>query len=464
MIAPLAPGRPQLLFSRRLFPLFVVVCAGAFNDNMLRQALIISIVYGAVTAGAFRDPADAIPAIGALFSLATLLCTSAAGQVAEKAETASLLRKIKLCEIVLLAITAVGFAIGSGGVLMAVFVAYSVQIAFFNPARISALPKYLSAEELVRANAYCSAGMFVSIVAGLMLGGILAARTDGSTVVSLALLAVAGIAFCAALALPRAPAEAPDLSIDWNPVGQTVRILTLALTEPGVRHPLFGVAFFYFVSTGTTILVPLYAIENLGADGAAATAIMGLFAAGAGIGAILASTISRRRSGLGFSFFGVLTAGAASLAVFALTGAVARTGQSATVAELVSHPAGVALLCGFFLCSGAMGLYLVPLQAASQRRAPIGKRARILAAGNILSALCAMAGALGVFAITNTRASPAEGLLALSVLQMGIGAYMAKRWFSLPNARYDEMLSPPAAEEPFASAPAQNSLETPFRR
>ncbi|MEQ8178309.1 MAG: MFS transporter [Amphiplicatus sp.] len=437
-----------LFATRRFLPLWLAVCESAFTDNMLRQALIIAIVYGAVSSGFFKDPTDAIPVIGALFSAAILICTSAAGQVAEKFETRMLLRRIKFVEIALMLAAAIGFALQSGMLLMIVFIGFSAQVAFFNPVRIVALPKYLHPEELVRGNAYCSAGLFVSVVLGLYLGGVLIDTPMGPQIVSIILVAAAAAALAAVLALPEAPADAPNLRIDWNPVGQTGRILRFAFCEAGVWRPLAGVAFFYVVSTVTTILVPLYAIEELGADGAAATAIMGVFAIGAGFGAIAAALISKRRSGLGFSFLGVVGAGVMTASVYFLTERVAATGASATISELVSHGPGVMLLAGFFFCSGFMGLYLVPLQAAAQRRAPAGKRARILAAGNILNAICAMVGSLCVLAITNTQLSPADGLLMLATMQFAVGVYMAKRFFALPRGFHDDMLLARGQPEP----------------
>lgn len=447
-----APSSP-LFLSRRFFPLWFAVCASSFTDSMLRQALIIAFVYGAVSSGVFTDPTDAIPVMGALFSIAVLSFTSAAGQVAEKFETGMLLRRIKLAEVGLMAAAAVGFALKSGMLLMAVFIAFSVQVAFFNPVRLAALPKYLRPEELIGGNAYCSAGLFVSVVLGLVLGGVLVALPSGPLIVASCLFAAALSAFVVALAAPAAPADAPKLKIDWNPVGQTARILALAFREAGVWRPLLGVSFFYVVSTMTTIIVPLYAIEELGADSKTATSIMGVFAVGAGLGAIAAALISKRRSGFGFSFAGVLAASALTGGVYWLTGVVAASGQSATLPQLVSHAPGFLLLAGFALSSACMGLFLVPLQAAAQRRAPIGKRARILAAGNILNALAGVFGSLCALVITNTPLSPADGLLMLSAMQLAVGLYMGMRWLALPAGCYDHMLRPGAERAASPQAP-----------
>ncbi|HXI86734.1 MAG TPA: MFS transporter [Parvularculaceae bacterium] len=446
--------KAPLFFERRFLPLWAAFSLSAFNDNVLRQALIIGIGYGAIPIAGFNDPKNAIPFVGGLFSAATLACTSIAGQVAEKYETAMLIRRLKFAEFILMALAALGFLLDNGLFLATVFVAMSAQLAFFSPVRVAALPKYLYADELIRGNAYCNAGMFIAVVAGLVLGGILMPLPLGWVAISAILLSAAATSGLGVLAQPPAPPDAPQLKIDWNPFGQTIRIMAFAFAEPGVWRPLAGVAVFYVVSTLTTILVPLYAIEELGANGAAATTIMGIFAVGAGFGAIVSATLSKRRSGLGFSCLGIGAAGAMTFGLYWLTSTVAATGASATVGQLLGHAPGRLLLAGFFLSSAFTGLYLVPLQAAAQRRAPSATRARIMAAGNLLNALCSMFGSLCVLIITATPLRPATGFLIISVTEFGVALYMIARWFALPQGAYDDSLAAGARERAISeSAP-----------
>jgi MFS family permease len=427
-------------FKRRFFPIWLAFSLAGFNDNMLRQSLIIAIGYGAVRTG-FAAPDDAIPIVGALFAVASLSLTSIAGQVAEKFETSLLLRRIKLAELALLGVVAAGFASKSGLLLMAAFVAYSAQAAFFSPARTAALPKYLKPEELVRANAYCNAGMFVCVVFGLFLGGVLVNLPGGGLIVSGLLIVSALAAWLGVRAAPLSAGEAPDLRINWNPIRQSAAIIAFAFAEPGVWRPLVGVAMFFAFTTMTGILMPLLAIEELGANGATATTLMGLSAIGASCGAVIAASLTKRRTGLSLSCIGMAVASLASTSAFALTAAVHATGQSETVLALASHWPGRALLAAFFVSSACIGVYLAPLQAAAQRRAPAAKRARTLAAGNLMSAGAAMLGSLSILAITKSPLRPADGLLVLAALQATIAAYMLFRWFAMPRGLYDGMLA-----------------------
>ena len=427
-----------IIFQRRFWPMWSAFTLGAFADNMLRQALLIGVPFGAIALPGL-SPEIGVPIIGALFALAMLTFSSIAGQVADKNETAIMLRRTKFIEVCIMATAALGFLLNSGHLLILALFAMGAQSAFFSPVRIGAMPKYFKPEELIRANALFSAGLFVFILTGITLGGMLVVQSAGRT-------KVAGFLFFAALAgwlfsrkAPPAAATAPDLSLDWNIFRQGAKVFQFALNARGVIRPMLGFGLFYYISTLVTVLVTVYAPQSLGADSSVTNSIMALFTFGAGIGAVSASALAKGRSGLGFSTVGVAAAGCVSVLIFSLTAPVAAAGPH-TLASFFSAPAGVALAACFVVCAGCMGLYIVPLQAAMQRRAPAAQRARIMAASNMLNALAAMMGSLSVLVVTTTSIAPETALLAVAVIQLAIALYMFRRKRMVEPGLFDEML------------------------
>ncbi|GAB4527758.1 MAG: hypothetical protein Kow00133_16660 [Amphiplicatus sp.] len=449
--------KAPLFFQRRFLPMWTALCLGAFADNMLRQALIIGIAFGAVPVGGFSRPDDAIPVVGSLFAVAVLVFSSISGQVAERCETAMLFRRLKFIEVALMAGAAVGFFLNSGWLLVGVLFAMGAQSAFFSPARVGAMPKYLYTNELVRGNGFCNAGLYVSILTGLFMGGLLIAEPGGGIKVGGVLFAASLLGWLAVLFAPPAAADAPDLKLDWNPLRQSGRIFGYAFSAAGVARPLLGVALFYFISTLVTVLAPLYARGPLGADEAVATAIMGLFAVGVGAGALAASSLAKRRSGLGFSALGVCLAGACSLLVYALTLALPPAEAPRGFDLFLDSPQGLALGAVLIVSAIAMGLYVVPLQAAMQRRAPSERRSRIMAAGNMANAVAAICGSLSVLFVTGGALAPHQAFLAVAFLQAAVAAYMLRRRGRVREGLYDEMLadgSAIAVARPAGAAPA----------
>lgn len=432
-----------LFFQRRFYPMWATLAFGAFTDNMMRQALIIGVAFGWIGGGAVDE--NAVPVIGSILAVAILLFSAIGGQLAEKYETARMFRRTKLLEAAIVVFAAIGFALDSAPMLIAALFALGAQSALFSPVRIGAMPKYLRPDELVRGNGLCNAGLYVAILLGLFLGGLLIARDGGGLIVA-AVMGFSSLAgYAAALRAPHAPAGAPDLKLDFNPFVQTMRMLGLAFAAPGVGRPLLGAALFYYATTLLTVLTPLFAKSVLNANESVATAIMGLFALGAGGGAVTAALLSKGTTGLGFSTLGMSLAACASVVVFVVTGALPQTEMPRGLDFLTSEPAGRICAIAFVLAAAAMGLFVVPLQAAMQRRAPVETRARIMAAGNMANAAAAMAGSLSVLAVTRLDFTARDAFLCVAILQAAVAAYMLVRRERVRPGLYDEMLIQPGA-------------------
>jgi hypothetical protein len=321
------------------------------------------------------------------------------------------------------------------------------QSAFFSPVRTSAMPKYLETDELVRGNGLCNAGLYSFILIGYMVGGALIVREDGRMLVGIVLVCASTIGWLASLRTLRAAANDPDLKIDFNWFAQAGRMIGFVRASRGVTPPLIGVGVFFLLSTAVTVITPLYARDTLNADAFVATALNGLFAIGAGVGAIFAAGLAKGRSGLGYSAASVFAAGLFSILIAVLSPLVAAPpGEYFTVTDLFTTPSGLMLAFLFVATAALMGVYIAPLQAAVQRRAPPMIRARIMAACASTNALFAMPGSLAILAITNTDADPAIAFYAVAAAMLAISALMLHRRRSLPEGLYDEMLvkKPPA--------------------
>jgi MFS family permease len=427
--------------------MWLALTFGTFSDNVLRQSLLIGVPYGVISAPSFGKPDNAMPFIGALLPLAIMTFSPIAGQLADKYETSMMFRRTKFVEIVLMAITAAAFATGAGTLAILMLFAMGAQSAFFSPVRTGAMPKYLAPDELVRGNGLCNAGLYSFILIGYMVGGSLIVRPDGRLLVGAVLIAASTIGWLAALRTLRAGANDPDLKIDFNWIGQTARMIEFVRASRGVAPPLLGVAAFFFLSTAVTVITPLYARDSLNADAGVATALNGLFAIGAGLGAAFAAGLAKGRSGLGFSAASVFAAGAISLLIATLTPTVAKSGgETLSAQELATTPSGALLVLLFIATSALMGVYIAPLQAAVQRRAPAQVRARIMAAGAFANAAFALFGSLSVLGITDSAADPAIAFYAVAAGMLAIAAVMLHRRRTLPPGLYDEVLRRPADE------------------
>src|SRR5574343_272647 len=101
----------HLLKSRRFLPMFLTQFFGALNDNVYKQALLLVITYGWINQqSASVSTLNNLAAL--LFILPYFIFSATAGQIADKYERASLVRGIKILEIIIMLIGSAGFLLG----------------------------------------------------------------------------------------------------------------------------------------------------------------------------------------------------------------------------------------------------------------------------------------------------------------------------------------------------------------
>jgi MFS family permease len=202
-------GALGLLLSRRFGPLFATQFLSAFNDNAVRNALVLMIAYRA-DAAAQLSAQIMIPLAAGLFMLPFFLCSATAGQIADESDKSRLIRLVKLIEIPVMLAAAGGVLAGSATVLLALLFVMGIVAAFFGPLKYAILPDLLAPEELLLGNALVEAGTFIAILLGTIAGMVIATR-HGSAAVAGLIVAVALAAWMTSWGIPpTTPAAAAE--------------------------------------------------------------------------------------------------------------------------------------------------------------------------------------------------------------------------------------------------------------
>ena len=206
----------NLLTSRRFLPMFLTQFFGALNDNVYKQALLLVITYGLISQqSASVSTLNNLAAL--LFILPYFIFSATAGQIADKYERASLVRAIKILEIIIMLIGSVGFITGHLFLLMVALFLMGVHSTFFGPIKYAILPEILKPNELMSGNALFQSGTSIAILLGMILGGAVISSSHGNlTWISITVVSIAVLGYmCSRFILPQKIAE-PDLKIDWN--------------------------------------------------------------------------------------------------------------------------------------------------------------------------------------------------------------------------------------------------------
>lgn len=410
----------SLLRLRRFLPYFLTQFSGAFTDNVFKNALIILIAFTVTSS----ENDLLINLCAGLFILPFFLFSATAGQVAEKFEKSRLMRIIKLCEIAIMIAGAIAFFFGNITALMAILFLMGTQSTFFGPVKFSILPQHLHKDELIGGNGLVEMGTFVAILLGTMLGGLLIAVEDtGPLLVGGAIIVFACAGWAASCFIPNAPANEPNLKINWNLFSETAKILKIAHEEKSVFQSVLGISWFWMLGAVYLTQFPNYAKTVLGGNEEVVTLLLVTFSVGVGIGSLLCEKLSGKLVELGLVPFGSIGLSLFGFDLFfasdplvadSLVGASGFLSQSANWRVVFDL-----LMIGVF-----GGFYIVPLYAIVQSRSNPKHRSRVIAANNILNALFMVAAAGLAIGLLTAGLSIPELFLVMAGLNVVVAIYI----------------------------------------
>src|SRR3984893_13384115 len=267
-----------LLVSRRFGPLFATQFLSAFNDNALRNALVLMIAYRADAVGQFSAQIM-IPLAAGLFMLPFFLCSATAGQIADESDKSRLIRLIKLIEIPVMLAAAGGVLAGSATVLFALLFAMGIQAAFFGPLKYAILPDVLAPGELLLGNALVEAGTFIAILLGTIAGMLIATRHGAAGVAALIVL-VAFAAWAASWGILHTSPAARRSRSRWSLFATTARVIREGAGESVPFRSMLGISWVWLGGATFLSQFPSYVRFILEAEAAVVTLFLTLFSVG----------------------------------------------------------------------------------------------------------------------------------------------------------------------------------------
>ena len=413
----------SLLGQRRFAPFFITQFLGALNDNIFRNGLIILITFQGVRI-AGMDAGQLANVAGALFILPFFLFSATAGQLADKYEKSSLMRSIKMLEIVLMVMAAFAFVTQNYTILLAVLFLMGCQSTLFGPVKYAYLPQQLAREELVGGNALVESGTYMAIIFGLIVGGIsVAADFENQIVLASCLVGTAAVGYIASRQIPATKAVDPGLEINWNAWTETWHIVGFAREERSVFLSILGISWFWFFGSAMTIQLPGYTLGILNGNEAITTALLVAFAVGVGIGSLLCERMSGHRIELGLVPFGSI-----GLSLFAIDLFFAQPDAHGvavyTVSEFLLRPGSWRVLIDLSLLGAFGGFYSVPLYALIQHRTERQHLSRVIAANNIINAIFMVSAAILAFGVLASGLSIPQFYLILALLNAIVAIYI----------------------------------------
>ncbi len=413
-----------LLGTRRFGPFFWTQFFGALNDNVFKNALVILFAFGAAEAVFSTD--TLVNVAGGVFIVPFFLFSATSGQVADRYEKARIIRAVKVLEIAIMCLGAVGLHLRSVTILLTALFLMGVHSTVFGPVKYSILPQVLREEELIAGNALVEMGTFVAILLGTILGGVLVATGEaGPTVVSAVVIGLAIVGWLVSRRVPPVPAVDPNLEMRWNPFTETWRTIGFARVNRTVWLSILGVAWFWFYGAIALAQFPGLGRDVLGGDEHVVTLLLTGFSLGVGIGCLLCDRLSG-----GMIELGLVPLGSIGLTLFGLdlgfaaASAAAAPGTTIGVADFVSSLRHWRVAADLGVLGAFGGFFIVPLLALVQHRSEPSHRSRIIAANNIVSAAFMVLAAVLGTALRALGLSIPALFVVLAVVNAAVAVYI----------------------------------------
>jgi acyl-[acyl-carrier-protein]-phospholipid O-acyltransferase/long-chain-fatty-acid--[acyl-carrier-protein] ligase len=419
-----------LMTSRRFAPLFWCQFCSALNDNFLKNALVMLILFGLGGAGAVAEASAPVlvTLAGIVFIAPFFILSALGGELADRFDKGRVAARIKLAEIPIAGLAAAGFFLHSVPILFVTLGLFGIVAALFGPVKYGILPEKLETAELPAGNALVEGATFLAILSGTIAGGVAVAEAQSAEIVVGVILALAVLSWVFARSIPAKGPAAPGLSITANPWTSTVALLREIKVDRRLWSGAHIVSWFWLVGSVALSLLPAMVKAHIGGTEGVVTLGLTTFVAGIAIGSFLAARASHGRPNLALVPVGAALMAASALALGALAAGMSPGPVPLRPLDVLASGPGLATMAILLGLAIAGGLYIVPAFAAVQAWSPPERRARVIASVNVMNAAYMVSGGAVVAGLQAAGVGIGAILVALGALGMGALLYVLRAW------------------------------------
>lgn len=374
---------------------------GAMNDNIFK---LLSFLFVIRLLG--EEQASAWVALGgAIFVIPFLLFTPAAGVLADRFSKRTITVWIKVLEICVMLCAVWAFSTTWAPGAYVVLFLMSAQSALFGPSKYGIVPELVRRDQISAANGVLVMLTYIAIIVGSALGpwlgDVFRSQLAYAAMVCVG-IAVAGT--LASLGIEKTPAAGSRAKPSLFIVRDVWRTLRAIRGDRELMTAVIASAYFSLIGSYMQLNLIPFGMAHLGLTDTQAGYLFFFAAVGIGIGAWLAGRLSGRHVEFGIVPFGALLLAATTIGIGL---------------DLLSLN-GVRTL--ILLAGIGAGLFLIPLEAFTQYRAPRDRLGSILAASSFLSWMGVLIGS-GLVYLFNVAMElpPARGFAIMGVATVLLG-------------------------------------------
>jgi acyl-[acyl-carrier-protein]-phospholipid O-acyltransferase / long-chain-fatty-acid--[acyl-carrier-protein] ligase len=420
----------SLMTSRRFAPLFWCQFFAAFGDNFLKTALVFVILYE--VSGA--NSGVLITLAGATLIAPFFFLSGLGGELADRYDKSFVAQRVKLVEIGAALIGVAGFAFHSLTLLFLAVGLFGTLASLFGPVKYGILPDLLPREELPSGNALIEGGTFLAILIGTIVAGIAANGNSNPIHFAWLMILTALASWASSLLIPKVPAGAPDLRINRNILGSTGSLLKQIRVDQRLWWGAIVASWFWLVGALVLSLLPPLVSHDIGGTEEVVTLFLTIFSVSVAIGSGLAAWLAAGRIVLLPTLVGAVLIGLFALDLGWTASALMPAAAPMGIKAYFASPYSLHIAIDLAGLAIAGGLFIVPVFTAIQVWAGTDRRARVIAAVNVLNAAFMVVGAL-LLALLQKFGFSTPVLFALLgaanlLVAVGIGFTMPASWLN----------------------------------
>jgi acyl-[acyl-carrier-protein]-phospholipid O-acyltransferase / long-chain-fatty-acid--[acyl-carrier-protein] ligase len=380
----------SLMTTRRFAPLFWCQFFAAFGDNFLKTALVFVILFE--VAGA--NSAVLITIAGATLIAPFFFLSGLGGELADRYDKAFVAQRIKLTEIGAAIVAVGGFAFHSLTLLFLAVFMFGTLASLFGPIKYGILPDLLERRELPSGNALIEGGTFLAILLGTIVAG-LAANGNSNPIHFAWLMIVTALAsWLASLLIPKSGEGAPDLAINRNVLVSTASLIKQIRADPRLWWGALVASWFWLVGALVLSLLPPLVSFTIGGSEEVVTLFLTIFSVAVAVGSGLAAWLAAGRIVLLPTLVAAVLLGLFALDLGWTASAIVPAASPMSLGAFFASRYSLHIAVDLAGLAIAGGLFIVPVFTAVQVWAGADRRARVVAAVNVLNAAFMVAGAV----------------------------------------------------------------------
>ncbi|MEQ1714192.1 MAG: 1-acyl-sn-glycerol-3-phosphate acyltransferase, partial [Hyphomicrobium sp.] len=245
---------------------------------------------------------------------------------------------------------------------------------------------------------------------------------------AIGVVVLSALCWLAATQIPPTGEAAPDLVIDRNPWTSTVALLGDLKSDARLWTGGLIQAWFWLVGAVALSLLPTLVKDHVGGAENVITVCLLVFTLGIAWGSTVAARASKTRPNMALVPVGALLMGLFSFDLAWVASGLVKAATPLTVTGFLGSISGVRILADLAGLAIAGGLYIVPAFAAVQIWAPKDRKARVIAACNVLSAAFMTGASLVVAGLQSQGFGLGTLFLVLGVLNVAAFVLVLRAW------------------------------------